>query len=431
MGIQVHAMQTERESELFSGSGATWTRIDAFHWDMIEPANSTPSEYAWSEVKEDALMAAAEAGAETIAVIQFTPYWAQKYPGFSCGPVAEEAWGDFAEFVGEVVSRYSQAPYDVRYWEIGNEPDIDHRLVPGNSVYGCWGEQGDPYYGGEFYGEMLKAVYPAIKGADPDARLLVGGLLMDCDPHNPPETAPGSGTLKDCTPSRFLEGILEAGAGDAFDGVSFHAYDYYYGAAGSYGNEGWRSSSAENGPALIAKTNYLKALLDSYGNGDKELLNTEVAVLCGRDGTEPVCKAEDFADSKAYYVAQSMAAALAEGLTANVWYSLTGWRGSGLVDGNGQPTPAYRAFQFAEEALEGATLVETVEDFTGVAGYKFMNKGKGVWLVWSMDGEAHKIQLPSAYQFAYDVFGEPVDAQKQSKEEFEVTSAPVYLEWIE
>jgi hypothetical protein len=385
----------------------------------------------WDEVNEEALLSAAAEQAETIAVIQFTPPWAQKYAGYGCGPISEDSWGDFAEFMGAIVARYSQPPYNIRYWEIGNEPDIDRRLVGGDSIYGCWGEQGDPYYGGGFYGEMLKVVYPAVKDADPDSRLLVGGLLMDCDPVNPPETAPSSGTVKDCTPSRFLEGILEAGAGDSFDGVSFHAYDYYYGAAGSYGNEGWRSSSSETGPALVAKARYLKALLDRYGLEGKELLNTEVAVLCGRDGSEPICKADDFANSKAYYVTQSTAAALAEGLSANVWYSLTGWRGSGLVDVNAQPNRAFEAFQFAAQELEGAVLVDTLDEFPGVTGYQFMNQGKGVWLVWSLDGEIHPVKLPSAYQFAYDVYGEAVEQQNPTKEEIEVSTEPLYLEWIE
>jgi hypothetical protein len=39
-------------------------------------------------------------------------------------------------------------------------------------------------FGGEYYGNMLKIVYPAIKSADPQAQVLVGGLLLDCDPVN-------------------------------------------------------------------------------------------------------------------------------------------------------------------------------------------------------------------------------------------------------
>ena len=86
---------------------------------------------------------------------------------------------------------------------------------------------------------------------------------MDCDPVNPPEITKDSGQLRDCTSSKFLEGILEAGAGDSFDGVSFHAYDYYYGDLGVYGNEGWHSAATTTGPVLIAKSRFYKVIFDS------------------------------------------------------------------------------------------------------------------------------------------------------------------------
>ena len=38
----------------------------------------------------------------------------------------------------------------------------------------------DPYYGGGYYAEMLKIVYPQIKAADPEAQILIGGLLLFC-----------------------------------------------------------------------------------------------------------------------------------------------------------------------------------------------------------------------------------------------------------
>ena len=71
---------------------------------------------------------------------------------------------------------------------------------------------------------MLKVAYPQIKAADPQAQVLVGGLLLDCDPR------PGAGcslTAQNAIPPKFLEGILRNNGGPYFDGVSFHAYDFY------------------------------------------------------------------------------------------------------------------------------------------------------------------------------------------------------------
>ena len=52
----------------------------------------------------------------------------------------------------------------VKYWEIWNEPDIPAGSISDpDQPGGCWGDPADPYYGGQKYGEMLKAVYGTIK----------------------------------------------------------------------------------------------------------------------------------------------------------------------------------------------------------------------------------------------------------------------------
>lgn len=428
MGLHVNRMAQDIQKQRFGESGAYWSRLDYMHWDSIEPKNTVPKNYLWETVNEADLLAAQENGGETIAYILFAPGWAEKYPGFACGPISREALDDFAEFMSEVVRRYSAPPYNVKYWEIGNEPDIDRSLVDSHSFYGCWGEIGDPFYGGEYYAEMLKAVYPAVKAVDPASKVIVGSLVLDCDPVNPPETATGSGELRDCTPSRFLEGILEAGGGAYFDGVGFHAYDYYYGQLGSYGGAGWRSSSDTTGPVLIAKARFLKSLLTKFGYPDKELLNTELAVLCGRTGKEDYCLDDDFVNTKAFYIAQANAAALAEGLRANIWYSLTGWRGSALMDNNGAPNVAFEAFQYAASLLDNATYEGRVEGARGIMGYKFINNGRSYWLVWSLDGQDHTLSLPKEPAALMDVYGKPLEG-KIAGDDLLVSVAPIYIQW--
>jgi hypothetical protein len=429
MGIQVNRMDQKSQADRFKESGAEWSRHDYMRWEEIEPENTGVADYRWETVNEDMLLAAVAGGQQTIANILYTPAWAQKYPGIACGPIAQEALDDFAEFMNAVVKRYSVPPYNVKYWEIGNEPDIDRSLVNSHSQYGCWGEADDPYYGGGYYAEMLKEVYPAVKAADPDSKLIVGGLVLDCDPVNPPETAPNSGEYRDCTPTRFLEGIIEAGAGDYFDGISFHAYDYYYGEEGLYGNAGWHSSSDTTGPVVIAKTRYLRSLLNTYGFADKELLNTELAVLCGRDGKEDYCLDQASANTKEYYVSQANAAALAEGLHVNLWYSLTGWRGSSLVDEKLEPLPAFMAYQFAASQLNEAAYQGEVDSFSGVMGYEFENKDKNIWIVWSLDGENHIISLSDKPSGVYDAYGNSMMEKIVSDTELDISIAPVYVEW--
>ncbi len=425
IGIHIQRLTSSAELSLFENAGAYWTRYDGIHWDLLEPVEQVTPSYKWETVDETALKDAANAGAQVIAMILFAPNWAQKYPGVACGPFTEAAMDKFARFMNALVSRYSQPPYNIKYWEIGNEPDIDHSLVPPHSGYGCWGDQSDPYYGGGYYAEMLKATYGQVKKADPQAKLLVGGLVLDCDPVNPPETSINSGQFKNCASSRFLEGILKNGGGDYFDGVSFHAYDYYANQLGQYANPNWQSSSDTTGPVLIAKTRYLRSLLAADGYSEKFLLNTEVALLCGRDGKEAICHSEDFDQTKAYYVTEANAAALAQGLHANVWYSLTGWRASGLVDGSLKPNLAYNADKFSATILKDAAFVADLTGYPGVKGYEFNRDGKQIWLLWSLDGDSHNISLPSLPSHVYDAFGEALSTQKN----LTITLAPLYLEW--
>ncbi len=429
MGIQVIRMNQQSQADLFKESGAEWSRHDYMRWDEIEPVNLEEKDYHWETVREDMLLAAVEGGQQTIANILFTPAWAQKYPGYACGPIAEDALDDFADFMGAVVRRYSVPPFNVKYWEIGNEPDIAWGLVKGNSGYGCWGEIDDPYYGGGYYAEMLRQVYPVVKAADPESQLIVGGLVLDCDPVNPPETQPNSGEYRDCTAAKFLEGIFEAGGGDYFDGVSFHAYDYYYGEEGSYGNDGWHSSSDTTGPVLLAKTRYLRSLLNSSGYPEKELLNTELAVLCGRSGEEEYCLGDPYANTKSSYISQANVAALAAGLRVNLWYSLTGWRGTGLVSKEIQPLPAYQAYQFAASVLNEADYLDEIDEFTGVMGYSFKTVEGQYWVVWSLDGDNHTINLPDKPLDVYDVYGRSVLDIVLSESGLDVTVAPVFIMW--
>jgi hypothetical protein len=246
-------------------------RRNGLIWSDVEPNEGARN---WSAVAalEAELIEAARLKFKVILIVRRTPKWAQKYPGVFCGPIRSDKMEAFGRFMGDAVTRYSAPPYNIKYWEIWNEPDSGGTDPNGDRGWGCWGEQADPYYGGRYYALALKAAYPDIKAADPGSQVVVGGLLANCDPIKPP-----SG--RDCKQSKFLEGILVAGGAPYFDGISFHTYDCYY-YPGAYGSENWHSAWNTTGPLLITKARFLRGVLGARGVTGKFMMDTELGLLC-------------------------------------------------------------------------------------------------------------------------------------------------------
>lgn len=412
-GITLYSMDGAGGLNEAALAGTVWTR-NAFIWSNIEPSMG---ERNWDLNLQQGLINAASLGLQPIMLIESTPDWALKV-GYNCGAVAEDKFIALGQFAYDLVARYSAPPYNVRYWELWNEPDVEGAL-------GCWGDVSDPsYYGGGYYGEMLKAVYPRIKEADPRAQVLVGGLLLDCDPQNPP-------VGKDCVSSKFLEGILASGAGSYFDGVSFHAYDFYTGK-GSYVNDNWHSSSSTTGPASIAKTRYLKDVLAEYGYGLKYLMSTETAVFYGPNVMDPLCDPNappEVEITKVDYVIHSYAVAVAQGWKANVWYSAFGVRCSGLLNIDRTSKPAFIAYQFARQKLGEALFIRSISEYPGVMGYEYEITGRKLWVLWSLDGQQRLITLPNEPVEVNRVGEDGVAVLETSTNPITINLSPIFIEF--
>ena len=189
-----------------------------------------PDTYHWATV--DYMVEAADSrGMGVLAVLNSTPFWATEpgQPALS-SPPADPA--EFGEFAGLVAERYAGK---VGAYEIWNEPN----------AYIFYSPEPDP----AGYTELLKAAYPTIKAADPDA-IVVGGVLGAVT------------TYENLTinPITFVEGIYEAGGGDYFDALSYHPYQYTL----PFSQGGWHPDSP---------INQLAAMHDvMVANGDAEKL---------------------------------------------------------------------------------------------------------------------------------------------------------------
>ena len=215
-----------------------------------------------------------------------------------------------------------------------------------------------------------------------------------------------------------------------FDVLGFNAYDYYFDALGKYGNPNWYSkwdtSSTYSGPVVRAKLAYIRDLFTKYNVHGKTLINTEGALLCGNTGLEPTCLTGEYELTKAYYLAQLFSTSVAEGLEANIWYSLTGWRGSGLFDAFMNPLPAYYAFNIANAELKDATFARHITEFAGLQGYEFNRQGQLIWILWAQTASGSTITLPGTPSKIIDALGIP---ESISGTNLNVTVKPLWIEW--
>ena len=389
-GVMLHQPVLPEELKLVKSAGMGWSRI-GLDWNLIEPANGI---FDWSQASsvEQALVATSQAGMQPIMLLESTPAWALK-PGFACGAVREDLFPEFVNFAKEAVKRYSASPYNVKYFEIYNEPDAAGLL-------GCWGSPNDPLYGGTYYGQFLQTVYPAIKSVNPKVQVLVGGLLLDCDPVNPPVNS--NGQKKDCSSGRFFEGILSSGAGNSFDGVSFHSYDYY-GGLGLYSNFNWHSDRTLNGSSTLPKAAYLRSTMQKYAVPVKPLFNTEYALFCGAENKNECNSFQtDVETTKAYYIVQFIASAYADGYQAAVWYAIMGGRNNSLLNPDFTPLPAYNAYKFTNQKIANASYSQRVSDAVFLI-HEFKKPNGKIWIVWTNDNLAHTLTLPALPKAIYRI----------------------------
>ena len=383
------------------GANNHWLRYNGLLWSDVQPNSRT--DWAWGNVitHDSNIAAASAAGMEVILVVRSTPLWAQKYSiangddaNYFCGPMKEDNIADFANFMVEVVKKYSNEPYNVDYFELWNEPD-EYRgnkppvgVIAPDGVFGCWGEPSDPtYFGGRHYGKMLNAVYPAVKATVPGAQIVLGGLLLPCKP----------GYMNNwdyCNMSNFIKGILtEAGGqGGQFDYANFHGYstyntDFPSGILMERNDHWW----ADSGGMVVGKFSYLQQVMRSY-NVDKPILCTEVALAdfnnLSQNTPDNPFSDDTFEAAKADYLVWVFARNIEIGITGSTWYHMDnhGWSKSGLLDRNNRPLPAYRAFQVMTTTLGGAEYHQKLNLGSGILGYEFRKGGYRIWVLFSEDG---------------------------------------------
>lgn len=376
-GIEMASVTPQRGLDLVLTSGTKWIRRNALLWKDIEPIEG--GGYNWDassmQILEQEMINASQHDLNLILVVRASPRWATAPYEADCAPVNPEKYAAFANFLAAAVERYSYAPYNVKYWEIGNEPDA--YIFPSDSVFGCWGVVDDPYYGGRAYGEALKTVSAAMKAVNSDIQILNGGLLLDrsYDPLNPEEGLSG----------RFLEGMLVAGAGSAFDILSFHGYLYFK-----------SPGLPPLGPSEDWRIDYLNGLLKDYNVPPKPLIRSETGLLCMK--VTPECRW-----AQASFLTRTFARSMRDQLLGNIWYVYDNdsYHNTALIEPGDVfvPRPAYFAYRQAASVLSGADYFGSLEGQPEpVEGYRFRKNAETIIVVWSDTAQETLIPAPAGVE---------------------------------
>lgn len=399
LGATLGASTLDATLPLAQTAGSGWARYGDLRWSDVEP---TPGERRWHTLSafEREVRAYINAGMTPIVVVRSAPTWAQARPGTFCGPIKPEAYVAFGAFLSDLVRRYSAPPYNIRYWEIWNEPDADAALVGPDSGFGCWGTPAAPSFGGEAYGRMLATVAPAIRGANPAAQIVFGGLLLDCDPAAPP----AGKTSTQCASARFLDGALKAGGPGAFDVIDYHAYSYWSETPAidwDARNAAWK----HRGGATLGKLAFIRETLARYGT-NKPIMMGEAGLLCDRPAGG--CT-EAFLADQAAYAARLYGRAYAARLLNTIWYTFDGpgWYNSAPLDDQQRPRPAYETLAFLHKQL-GNAVYQGSTVAGGLESYRFRAGTTSYELIWTTDGSTRTIEPEPQIAAVYDTLGRPV-----------------------
>jgi hypothetical protein len=387
-------------------------------WSRIEPSNTTPDKYAFDWL-DKALLAFREHGIHVVITITGNPSWAATY---SQGPIDKTNISEFAQVMGALVERYDgdglqDAPGSpiVQYWEFYNEPD-------GGSITGA--ERGTGYWGdfGVEYAQMLCAVYPAMKAASPQAKIVLGGIAYDWFRED------GGPFVRE-----FLDDVLtglkeERSEGkECLDVMNFHYYPPF------------EANWSQYGPGVLGKVNYLRGKLQSYGFGDLPMISTEGGYHSNNNPNFPSTP-----EIQASYVVKIFTQALAARLGIMVWFTWSDYEtgayqfANGLLDQSNQPKVAYYAYQTAAGKLGNAVfnrpLTASEQGAANVQGYLFDRAGP-LYVLWSDATSSQSVSLPGSSARVIDYLGNLTkqiadgdDGQVNGLLTVEVGSRPFYVE---
>lgn len=378
-GLAITGVQPDSASQLSLTSGSTWVRL-ILSWSTIEPS---PGVFNWSAYDGQFAQAAAD-GYQVIATFRDYPQWTDTNgnpsdQSYQCR-LDPSQFGVMQQALASIVGRYSAPPYNVHYWEMGNEPDNDDSTNR-YSTENCYGAEPSVYVG------FLQAAYPIIHNYG--GQVIIGGLALDwfdCD-----EVTPG---IAGHVSPTFLDQILTDGAAPYFDIMNIHYYPNFRVRWEQYGTD------------IAGKIAWVRGVMANHGVS-KPIIVTETGATSNWYGNSTSWQSR--------YVAQVNSRSAASQVGTVIWFNLEDETGDtdndgdeyedvdndgdtsevgsdhGLYQWNGVANPAVTAQEVYASEVGGATEIRqlTASDIgvgpTQVEGYEYrgMPDGKKVWVMWT------------------------------------------------
>jgi hypothetical protein len=411
-GVQVYGSTTDsnRFTPYLLESGASWVRVPIL-WEHVEPSNVAPAQYDWAAVDSALAVAKKSGGPKVIATIDNNPSWIASHGG---SPIWDGMENEFVQFVTALVERFDGDGIDdapgspvVLHWEFYNEPDAqtDHADAG-------WGDFP------ERYAAMLKLAHGAVKGANPNAYVIFGGIAFDW------YTDEGGPFIRN-----FLDNVLQHGAGPYFDMMNFHTYPAF--------SLNW----APHGPGLYQKAQAVRAKLAEHGL-NKPIIVTE-AGWYSDTGTPHNPSSPEI---QARYVTILFTQSLAADLDLMIWWMLFDPGGHGLDYGlvtEANPPaykPSFHAYSTIVDKLGNATFQGVVP--TGVAAaeaYRFRDDltDETIYVAWLNPvntGGNFTLRVPGAQATVSNIYGngnvvrDADDGAADGQISVQVGAQPVYVE---
>jgi len=370
--------------EALSAAGVEWSR-QWFCWAWIEP---TKDGWRWSW-HDERVAAAQEFGIKTIGVLGGIgqPQWSSPGnapPGYVTTYGCPGDMAEWEEYVRQVATRYRGK---VKVWESWNE--VRHWVD--NMLYGWTVEK---------YVELHRRTYDVLKEVDQENIVLVCADSLD-----------------------FLDRCLEAGLGDAYDGIVIHPYRSDS-TPEQNRYEPWFDTTGDLVDVFLTARQWL----DARGRPDAQVWVTEIGWgILGSESHGPMVSEEDHGR----YLSRTFLLSQGSSEAANVCWHDFALGMFGICDGGANPRPAILSFAGLVARLHEAEPVKRYTFQGRLHAFLFRRADADVLALWAEHGTEFVMITPrSDLQLSlYDWFGnKQTTAISGEGRVFPVTGRLIYLE---